>query len=181
MGQATLATITPAYAQEQARLHAIDPMFGAEGYLWAYLIAGIASVEGCWTVLDYGCGKGTLAKELAPALNVVNVDEYDPGIAGKNAPPSPSDLVVCLDVLEHIEPDCLDAVLNDLGRLSEKLLFVVISTKLSKRIMADGRDTHLSLHDGPWWADKFSERGFTVKRTWNTGLRLWVALLVPPC
>ncbi len=173
-----METITPAYAQEQVRLHTVDPMFGAEGYLWAYLIAGIAAIEGCEDVLDYGCGKGTLKKALSKLLMV---GEYDPGIPGKDGPPRGRDLVVSLDVLEHIEPDCLDAVLVDLARLSNKALFVVVSTKLSKRLMADGRDTHLSLHDNTWWAAKFTERGFTIKRTWNTGLRLWVALLVPPC
>lgn len=170
-------TITPAYAAEQARLHATDPMFGAEGYQWAYLVAGITFVEGCQSVLDYGCGKGTLADALA---GTIPVGEYDPGIPGKDGEPWVSDLVVALDVIEHIEPDCLDAVIADLARLSRRYLFVVISTKLSKRIMADGRDTHLSLHDDAWWAAKFTERGFMIKRIWNTGLRLWVALLVPP-
>ncbi len=173
-----METITPAYAAEQARLHAVDPMFGAEGYLWAYLIAGIATMESCRSVLDYGCGKGTLAQALASTLDV---SEYDPGIPGKDHKPSPCDLVVALDVLEHIEPDCVDAVLKELADLSQTALFVVISTKLSKRRMADGRDTHLSLHDDAWWAAKFTGHGFTIKRTWNTGLRLWVALLVPPC
>ncbi len=173
-----MATITPAYAAEQARLHATDPMFGAEGYLWAYLVAGIATLERCRSILDYGCGKGTLARELA---GFRLVEQYDPGIPERSGNPLSCDLAVALDVLEHIEPDCLDAVIDDLARLSRRYLFVVISTKLSKRLMADGRDTHLSLHDDAWWAAKFTERGFTIKRTWNTGLRLWVALLVPPC
>lgn len=173
MGETALATITPAYAREQARLHSVDPMFGAEGYLWAYLIAGIATLEGCKSVLDYGCGKGTLAK----ALTGFRVEEYDPGIPGKDGPPVRCDLVVALDVLEHIEPDCLDAVLRQIAELSSGVVFVVISTKLSKRLMADGRDTHLSLHDDAWWASKVTASGFKIKRTWNTGLRLWVALL----
>ncbi len=170
--------ISEGYAKENARLHNVDKVYGSEGYLWAYLIAGIAWLERCYTVLDYGCGKGTLAKALGPFIPVT---EYDPGIAGKDAPPEPADLVVCLDVLEHIEPDCLDAVLADLARLAQKKLFVVISTKPSKRIMADGRDTHLSLHDDAWWTERFKARGFTINRVWNTGLRLWVALLKPQC
>ncbi len=170
--------ITPSYAREQARLHSVDPIFGADGYLWADLIAGIASMEGCRSVLDYGCGKGTLAKELAPTR--LHVDEYDPGIPGKDRIPLSCDLVVALDVLEHIEPDCLDDVIKDLRVLARIALFVVISTKLSKRKMADGRDTHLSLHDDAWWIGKFRHsRMFDIKRTWNTGLRLWIALMVP--
>lgn len=174
-GQSPL--ITPEYAREQARLHAVDAKFGAEGYLWGYLVAGIARVEGCESVLDYGCGKGTLAKYLQ---RIVPVQEYDPGVPGKDTPPAePSDLVACLDVLEHVEPDCVDDVIRDLARLVGKRLFVVISTKPSKRLMADGRDTHLSLHDDAWWSKAFVDRGFRVDRVWNTGLRLWVALMSP--
>lgn len=171
--------ITPDYAAEQARLHRTDPMFGAEGSNWAYLIAGIAKLDACNSILDYGCGKGSLAREFWGRQFAVT--EYDPGIPGKDMRPEPADLVACLDVMEHIEPDCLDAVFDDLRRLSRYLLFVVVSTKLSKRIMADGRDTHVSLHDDAWWANAFTSRGFKIKRQWNTGLRLWVALLSPPC
>lgn len=168
--------ISEAYARENARLHEVDPTYGAEGYLWGYLIAGIAQLERCDSILDYGCGKGSLAK----TLRGFNVREYDPAIAGKDIPPSACDLVVCLDVLEHIEPACLGDVLDNLAALSRKKLFVVVSTKLSKRRMSDGRDTHLSLHDDAWWKSAFEERWFKVNRVWNTGLRLWVALLEPP-
>lgn len=173
-----METITQAYARENARLHSVDPMFGAEGYLWAYHVAGIALIEDCRSILDYGCGKGSLKKELARTR--LHIEEYDPGIPGKDAAPLSHDLVVALDVLEHIEPDYLDAVMKDLAILSRKVLFVVISTKLSKRIMADGRDTHLSLHDDQWWSRKFIGSGFKIRRTWNTGLRLWVALMDVP-
>lgn len=170
--------ITPDYVRENARLHQVDARYGAEGYLWAYLVAGIAKIENCTTILDYGCGKGTLAKAMNGAG--IPVAEYDPAIPGKDTSPDPADLVVALDVLEHIEVDCVGDVIDDLARLATKKLFVVISTKPSKRLMADGRDTHLSLHDDDWWMQKFSVHKFKVLRVWNTGLRLWVALMDPP-
>lgn len=181
--------ITPEYQRENARLHSVDPMFGAEGYLWAYHVAGIAIVEECISILDYGCGKGTLGKVLRDVCFdagegghqfCFHVREYDPGFPGKEWEPSRADLVVALDVMEHIEPDCVDDVVRDLARLAQKKLFVVVSTKLSKRKLADGRDTHVSLHDGNWWALAFRKGGFKIDRVWNTGLQLWVALLSPP-
>lgn len=172
------ALITEAYACENRRLHSVDPKFGAEGYLWAYHVAGIARLHGCETILDYGSGKGTLTKELT--RNGFKCAEYDPGFPGKEAPPASADLVACLDVLEHVEPDCVGDVINHLARLAELKLFVVVSTKPSKRLMADGRDTHISLHDDAWWHQKFLDHGFRVVRVFNTGLRLWVALLNPP-
>lgn len=171
--------ITDDYARENARLHAVDAKYGAEGYLWAYHVAGIALMEDCDTILDYGCGKGTLVKVLRERVRF-GLREYDPGVPGKDNRPAPADLVVALDVLEHIEPDFVGDVINDLAKLAQKKLFVVVSTKPSKRIMSDGRDTHLSLHDDAWWHQRFIDRGFTVERVWNTGLRLWVALFSPP-
>lgn len=170
--------ITPDYARENARLHQVDAQFGAEGYLWAYLIAGIARIENCISVLDYGCGKGTLAKALQGID--LDVNEYDPAVPDKSTAPRTCDLVACLDVMEHIEPDCVDDVIRNLKWLTGKKLFVVISTKPSKRLMADGRDTHVSLHDDVWWQQKFIDHGFKICRVWNTGLRLWVALMDPP-
>jgi hypothetical protein len=82
--------ITPAYARENARLHTVDPTYGVEGHLWAYLISGIARMENCRSVLDYGCGKGTLAKALAGTD--LCVTEYDPAIPSKDTrqPNSPT-------------------------------------------------------------------------------------------
>lgn len=173
------AVITPEYAREQVHLHATDAHYGSEGYLWAYMVAGIARIEQCRSVLDYGCGKGTLARALQGVD--VAVTEYDPGIPGKDQRPSePSDLVVCLDVMEHIEPDFVDDVIEDLAKLARKTVFIVVSTKLSKRLMRDGRDTHVSLHDDAWWSETFIRHGFEIRRVWNTGLRLWVALMNVP-
>ncbi len=86
----------------------------------------MAVVEGLLT-------KGLLAK----GIDVVT-SEYDPAVAGKDLPPEPADLVVCTDVLEHIEPDCLDDVLSDLARLTKKVLLVNISTRPAVKVLADG-------------------------------------------
>ena len=62
---------------------------------------------------------------LSNALTGFDVRNYDPCIPEYATPPSPAELVVCTDVLEHIEPDKLDAVLNDIIRLSSKGAFLV--------------------------------------------------------
>jgi 2-polyprenyl-3-methyl-5-hydroxy-6-metoxy-1,4-benzoquinol methylase len=129
--------ITPGYAREQNKLHA-DPSYGSGSHRHAYLVAGLAKIEGCETILDYGCGKGTIGNVLRGAG--LNVSEYDPGFPGKEARPSPADLVTCLDVMEHIEPACLADVIDDLAKLTRKKLFVDISCKFTKfRWLSDGR------------------------------------------
>ena len=162
------------YIKQQQILHRQDA-YGSRGFNWGYLIAGIALVEGCKSILDYGSGKGTLGRTLRQAKRF-DIQEYDPGTEA-NALPQPSDLVVSVDVLEHIEPDCLDAVLTHLRKLTRKLLFVAISIIPAKRFLTDGRNTHLIIEGGDWWRRKFEDKGFAVRRVWKTGLEEWVALM----
>lgn len=170
--------ITPAYVEEQHKLH-LDPAYGSGSHRHAYLVAGIARLENCNSILDYGCGKGTLGNVLRNAG--VELSEYDPGVPEKSDRPEPADLVTCLDVMEHIEPSCFDAVMNDLANLTNKRLFVDIATKFTKsRWLSDGRNSHLIVNEDKWWANEFSKRGFKIFRTWNTGVRAWVALMKPP-
>lgn len=173
------ALFTKEYADEQRRIHTEQPAYGSRGFYWAYLAAGIAQIEGCRTILDYGSGKGTIGKAFREA-GIDIVSDYEPAIKGKDAPAKPADLVVCVDVMEHIEPEFLDAVMNDLARVSKKILFVAISTIPSKRIMSDGRNTHLIIEGDEWWRKKFESVGFKVRRTWKTGLQEWVCMMNAP-
>lgn len=113
-------------------------------------------------VLDYGCGNGSLKRaveadaKLAPFLQVW---EYDPAIKGKETPPDRgSAFVVCADVLEHIEPDCLDTVLAHLALCTLDVCIMIIATNPSKKIMADGRQAHICLLTAEEWRAKLSEQ-----------------------
>ena len=87
-----------------------------------------------------------------------NWQDYDPAIPGKDAPPGPADLVVCTDVLEHVEPEHLDAVLDDLQRLAKKSLFLLIATRPASKALPDGRNAHLTIEPPKWWIPKLMER-----------------------
>lgn len=170
---------TEAYAAEQRKMHEEQAAYGSRGFYWAYLAAGIAGLEGCKSILDYGCGKGTIGKSFREAgFHIVR--DYDPAIPGKDRKAVPSDLVVCVDVMEHIEPECLAAVMADLVRVTQKILFVAISTIPSKRTMSDGRNTHLIVKDNAWWRALFEGAGFKVRRVWKTGLQEWVCMMNAP-
>jgi len=169
--------ISPEYRAEQKRLHDEQAAYGSRGFNWGYLVAGIAMIEGGRSILDYGCGKGTLAKTLR--ATPFDVRQYDPAVPSKSALPDPADVVAALDVMEHIEPDRLEAVMSDLVRVTRRILFVVVATKQSKRWMRDGRNTHLIVEDGSWWRGKFEAAGFRVRRIWQTGLPEWVAMMEP--
>jgi hypothetical protein len=149
--------ISPEYADLQRQLHASEPTYGCSGQMWGRYVERLIETEKFKTVLDYGCGKGTLA-EVLPNYKVA---EYDPNIDGKNDRPQPAELVVCTDVLEHIEPDLIDNVLADLRSLTQKKLFFNIATRPAKKVLADGRNAHILLQPAEWWYDKLKDH-FTV-------------------
>ena len=82
-----------------------------------------------------------------------NIREYDPAVPGKDAEPQPADLVICTDVLEHIEPDCLNDVLDHIRQVSLKYAFVNVSTRPAVKFLQDGRNAHLIIQPADWWRD----------------------------
>jgi hypothetical protein len=79
---------------------------------------------------------------------------YDAGFAAYSAEPDPADLLVCIDVLEHIEPDCLDAVLQHLASKCLHLAFITIHTGPAAKVLKDGRNAHLIQKNEDFWLPK---------------------------
>lgn len=144
--------ITPEYLEMNRQLHATG-RYGVSGARWAQAVRIVCDRVGSRDVLDYGCGQRSLEKELGFAIH-----NYDPCIEGLDAPPAPADVVVCTDVLEHIEPDCIDEVLDDLARLTRKVGFLVIATRPAEKTLPDGRNAHLILEGPAWWLPKLRSR-----------------------
>ena len=107
---------------------------------------------GAESAVDYGCGKGLLKKNLRIACT-----NYDPAVPEFSALPHPADLVVCTDVLEHIEPERLDSVLTHLRQLGRKGLYAVIATRPdSSKLLADGTNPHKIIKTARWWHDRLA-------------------------
>jgi hypothetical protein len=152
--------ITDAYRHLQRALHAQPEGYGGKGKRWAPTVAWLARRLAAVSVLDYGCGAGTLGHALA-LLGVVCRD-YDPAVPGKDGRPSFADLVVCTDVLEHVEPDKLPAVLTHLRELARRGLFAVVSLRPSNKTLADGRNAHLIIEPPAWWSAQLTAAGWTI-------------------
>ena len=149
---------TPEYIELNRELHS-HGKYGLSGYKWAKAVDKLARGYEAKTLLDYGCGQGTLAmglQQYAPLPYFVL--EYDPAIAGKEEKPARSDIVVCGDVLEHIEPDCLYPVLDDLANIARVAVFLVVATQPAMKTLADGRNAHLIVERNEWWLDKLMYR-----------------------
>ena len=138
--------ISAEYRKLNAELHTSNLLYGVGGAKHAPIVKMLCEKLQTSSVLDYGCGKGLLAKSLD-----FPIWEYDPAIPGKDELPRPADLVVCTDVLEHIEPAHLEAVLRDLARVTRKVGYYVIHTGPAGKTLPDGRNTHLIQRGEAWW------------------------------
>jgi hypothetical protein len=109
------------------------------------------------TVLDYGAGQCS----LEPAIKNIwrnwkiawtNYDPAHPDIA--ELPEGKFDLVVSTDVLEHVEPERLEAVLDNIHGYAQKYVFLQISCREAAAVMPDGRNAHLIVQEREWWIEK---------------------------
>jgi hypothetical protein len=116
-------------------------------------ILQFAHEVGAATILDYGCG-GHASIDGYCALLVQN---YDPGIPAYSELPTPADLVVCLDVLEHVEADCIEEVIAHIRLLALKGIFLTISCRESPKKLPDGSPWHIFVRDEKYWREVFSD------------------------
>ncbi len=152
-----IAFIKPVLVSDEYRalnrqLHEERPDYGIGGHQHAETVLKICEGIKTTSVLDYGCGKGTLARGIP-----FPIWEYDPAVPGKDMDPRSADLVVCTDVLEHIEPDKLNDVLGHLKQLVKKVGYFVISTRAAKKTLPDGRNAHLIQKTADWWQRKLTK------------------------
>jgi hypothetical protein len=167
--------ITEDYRKLQQELHK-NPEYGKASLFFAPLVKQILEFTQSKSISDYGAGK----KVLWQALNrPENYYPYDPAFT-EYGEPTQADLICCIDVLEHIEPDLIDNVLDDLKKLVVKYGFFTIHLGPAKKVLADGRNAHLLQMPVNWWEQKLMDR-FTVLELEEhdiCGRGLWV--LVSP-
>ena len=159
--------ISDAYRAQQTELHA-EGKYGYASIHYAPLVNQIVKNLEVNHLLDYGCG-GNL--NLYKNLNVdkkLTYQAYDPAIPDYAGEPVPAQMVACIDVLEHIEPEFLEAVLDDLCRLTEVVLFCTIHTGPAKKSLPDGRNAHLTQQPMSWWLPKLWSR-FDLQSVQVTG------------
>lgn len=143
-----MTLISQAYRDLNAELHRDRPDYGRGGHKWASIVRDLAKQAGSTHILDYGCGKGT----LAAALHDLDVHGYDPAIPERAADPAPADVLVCTDVLEHIEPENVNTVIAHIASKTKRLALLSVACRPAAKILADGRNAHLSVHDPLWWS-----------------------------
>jgi len=155
MPQPPKPLISPEYIALNKQLHADHATYGADAAKDAAGIVKFARGLGCKSVLDYGCGKGTLKPAILAIAPDLTVLEYDPAVDGKDELPGEAvDLVAAMDVMEHIEPEYLDGVLQTMAGLKPKLVILKIALTPAKKTLPDGRNAHILLKPSAWWFEK---------------------------
>jgi hypothetical protein len=149
--------ITEEYRKMQQELHK-NPDYGTASVGYAPLVAEVIRAHSAHELLDYGAGKGRLGQTLRQQNVSITIHHYDPAIPEWSAPPRPCHLVACIDVLEHIEPDYLVNVLDDLKRVTAGIGVFTVHTGLAVKVLADGRNAHLIQKPASWWLPQFMER-----------------------
>ena len=149
--------ITFEYMNQNRMLHEQVPKYGISSWKEVEPVKRICRFYDTTDVLDYGCGKGELAKGLK-----FPIQSYDPALLKFAMRPGPADIVVCTDVMEHVEPGCLGEVLDDIYGLTRKAAYFVIATRLASKTLPDGRNTHLIVEGHLWWLDQLRAHRFTV-------------------
>lgn len=172
--------ISDEYREMQRKLHE-NPEYGFASVHYAPLVADIIKAVGATEMLDYGAGKGRLGKTLREKFNLqLTIHHYDPAVPEWSAPPEPCGFVACIDVLEHIEPDLIDNVLDDLKRVTIGAGVFTVHTGQAVKTLPDGRNAHLIQQPPNWWLSKILERFDLV--TFNRMPKgFWVAVERKEC
>jgi len=153
--------ISDSYREMNRQLHDLNPEYGGyggdENAAQDRSIIEIARSNNMKSILDYGCGEGRFKEAAAMLAPEIKVTEYDPAIPGKDALPTPAELVICTDVLEHVEPDLLDAVLWHIRSVTIKGAILLPNLLPAKKVLPDGRNAHLIQESPAWWHGKVSK------------------------
>jgi len=156
--------ISEKYRLLNEELHKTREDYGAHaGTKWGKVLSDLCRNLKTWDVLDYGCGKGSLRKSL-PGANVKN---YDPAIPQHAADPDPADIVACFDVLEHIEPECIDDVIDHMFSKAKMGVILIVATRKAKKFYSNGENAHLIVEDVYWWLNMLSNPEFQLQQLNN--------------
>jgi hypothetical protein len=138
-----------------------------------------AKLHGCNSILDYGSGKSDFLISINQDFpdHGFQINQYEPARPEFSMDPPVSDMTICVDVLEHIEPEKLDAVLDHIYQKTNKIFYFKVCLLPAQGTLADGRNLHLIIEDKEFWLDKLSKYYtledivFTRGHVWGLGIK----------
>ncbi len=129
------------------------------------------------SILDYGCGQSRLLEALRLGYPV-ELLRYDPAIpAWSKRPEKAVDLLISIDVLEHVEERDLDTVLAEMAGLCRNAI-IIVDTKPAAALLPDGRNAHVTVKPHAWWRERLARHfkplyPLVTARSSRAGFRTW--------
>ncbi|MGF1619150.1 MAG: class I SAM-dependent methyltransferase [Rhodomicrobiaceae bacterium] len=164
------------YLIAQYRTLHTQNVYGASSLRRApYILPHVKSLK-AKTVLDYGCGQSALYEKIEKLGT--QVTRYDPAIPSLSKKPGGKfDLVINIDVMEHLPEDEIDGFIADIASYSSNALFI-IDTIPAKTILPDGQNAHLTVRPPSWWQARLKKyfphvEPFYVRPQWRAAFRTW--------
>lgn len=135
---------------------------------YAPIIKKIIHKNNLKNLLDYGCGKGEFYDNDFKLDNIdypsfrelwgIDIDLYDPcyekyNILNQN---KKYDIVICIDVLEHIPEEDISSVLNLISNLSNKYILLNVACYSAQALLPNGENAHINIQEPKWWYEKIN-------------------------
>ena len=130
---------------------------------YAPIIKKIIDKNNLTNLLDYGCGKAefydnefTLDDDKYPSFRKywgIDIDLYDPCYDKYNTlnQNKDYDIVISIDVLEHIPQEDISSVLNLICNLSNKYVFLNVACYSAQALLPNGENAHVTVKEPEWW------------------------------
>ena len=132
-----IRTYSDGWLNRHRQTHAAHAVFGTHRH--PYLLDTMRRLASALAVeigekpslLDYGCGKGVFMREMGAAGLFRFIRGFDPAVDAFKARPSQAyDMVTCLDVLDQLEAEYVEAVIRDVAQFAGRVaLFGVITVQ----------------------------------------------------
>ena len=148
------------------RREAINAYDGKSTLVYAKLIKQIIKKNNIKDMLDYGCGKGFYydnpvnshelkIKSLRDYWNI-GINLYDPCFKKNSVLDNNRrfDLVICIDVLEHIPSEDIDWVLEKIISKVKKFAFINIACHPAIALLPNKENAHININPPEWWHKK---------------------------
>ena len=183
--------ISADYAAQNRLLHERRRRYGGNGGRYVEHALALIALFRPASVLDYGCGKGGLMAAVQARVGPPQMFKrkarkaaldrhrppppvmpewrmYDPAIPGCGQfPEEAADLLICTDVMEHVEPEYLDATIDAQRRLGLKAAFFTFALRASNKTLPDGRNTHLIVEGRDFWRARLARRWHLAELAWK--------------
>ncbi|MEZ7956910.1 MAG: class I SAM-dependent methyltransferase [Rubritalea sp.] len=151
-----MKTIDENKIKQYQQLHKDDPSYGSTSLKFIDEVSLMINALKPKSILDYGCGKGTLIAEIERRYPEINCYRYDPSIQEYSAlPVKDADLVINTDVLEHIPVADIDSVLREISSISKNAYFNLHHGKAATTLPS-GENAHCTVKSPSWYSKKIA-------------------------